>query len=97
MDDVVRARPLGLETAIDADSAGFSGGELRRIGLARAYLCDPQVLILDEPFAGLEAALADRLTANLSQWATAARAQSSCCDMKSTGVMARSPAVTQLL
>lgn len=69
--EAVRVRPLGLDTGIDADGGGFSGGELRRIGLARAILCDPEVLILDEPFAGLEAALADRLTAHLADWTAA--------------------------
>jgi ATP-binding cassette subfamily C protein CydC len=50
----------------------FSGGELRRIGLARALLAKPEILILDEPFAGLEAELAQRLAANLDDWAAQA-------------------------
>ncbi|MEZ5998162.1 MAG: ATP-binding cassette domain-containing protein [Hyphomonas sp.] len=49
----------------------FSGGELRRLGLARALLVQPEILVLDEPFAGLEPALADRLAKNLSAWASA--------------------------
>ncbi|MEZ5954702.1 MAG: ATP-binding cassette domain-containing protein [Hyphomonas sp.] len=49
----------------------FSGGELRRIGLARALLARPEILILDEPFAGLEPALAERLARNLADWAHA--------------------------
>jgi ATP-binding cassette subfamily C protein CydC len=71
VDDVVDRSACGLDTPLDSDGGGFSGGELRRIGLARALLSDPQVLVLDEPFAGLEPALVERLTHNLSQWATA--------------------------
>jgi ATP-binding cassette subfamily C protein CydC len=67
--DVVRARPRGLDALLDSDGGGFSGGELRRIGIARAVLAAPQVLILDEPFTGLEAGLARRLSRNLSTWA----------------------------
>jgi len=72
--DAVRTRPLGLDTGIDADGGGFSGGELRRIGLARAIICAPDVLILDEPFAGLEANLTGRLTAQLAEWAAGTHA-----------------------
>lgn len=68
----VTARPEGLNTRFGEDNLPFSGGELRRIGLARALLAKPEILILDEPFAGLEAELAQRLAANLDDWATQA-------------------------
>ncbi|MBT6287526.1 MAG: ATP-binding cassette domain-containing protein [Oceanospirillales bacterium] len=41
--------------------AGLSGGQLRRLGLARALLRQPQLLILDEPTAHLDADSADQL------------------------------------
>lgn len=66
--EFVFARAEGLESLIGEGGAGFSGGELRRLGLARALLADPDLLILDEPFAGLDKALADRLAARLSDW-----------------------------
>jgi ATP-binding cassette subfamily C protein CydC len=52
----------------DADANAFSGGERRRLGIARAIVARPQLLLLDEPFAGLEDALADALRANLARW-----------------------------
>ena len=41
---------------LDAKTKHFSGGEMRRIGIARALLKDPKVLYLDEPTANLDAA-----------------------------------------
>lgn len=71
-DEFVAARPEGLNVRFNEGDLPFSGGELRRIGLARALLVNPEALILDEPFAGLEAELARRLAANLNAWATEA-------------------------
>ncbi|MDX1293481.1 MAG: ATP-binding cassette domain-containing protein, partial [Hyphomonas sp.] len=67
--DFVRQRADGLETMFANAESGFSGGELRRIGLARALLAGPQVLILDEPFAGLQPALAEEIADRLAGWA----------------------------
>lgn len=47
--------PKGLDTVIGERGFGLSGGEARRIGLARLLLRDPQLLLLDEPTAFLDA------------------------------------------
>lgn len=46
--------PDGLDTVIGERGVGLSGGEARRIGLARLLLRDPQLLLLDEPTAFLD-------------------------------------------
>ncbi|MFZ2951255.1 MAG: ATP-binding cassette domain-containing protein, partial [Desulfuromonadaceae bacterium] len=47
--------PLGLDTVLGDRGAGLSGGELKRLALARAYLCRATLVVLDEPTAGLDA------------------------------------------
>ena len=49
------ARRGGLEMVIDHRGSGLSGGERRRIGLARAILSGRPLLLLDEPTADLDA------------------------------------------
>lgn len=63
----VAGLPLGLDTAMGEGSSTVSGGEARRIALARALLKDAPILLLDEPTEGLDAATEQEVVTRLAE------------------------------
>ena len=65
--------PDGFETMVGASGEGSnpaSGGQIRKIAIARALLSKPQVLIADEPTADLDSDSAERVMKTLRGYAT---------------------------
>jgi ATP-binding cassette subfamily C protein CydC len=63
--DWVASLPDGWDTLVGEDGARVSGGERRRIALARTFLAGAPVLVLDEPTAHLDPQTADALVADI--------------------------------
>jgi ABC-2 type transport system ATP-binding protein len=59
IDELVRA--FGLDELIDRPVSSYSGGQRRRLEIARAIVSRPQVLFLDEPTVGLDARIRHEL------------------------------------
>ncbi|HET9064851.1 MAG TPA: heme ABC exporter ATP-binding protein CcmA [Gemmatimonadales bacterium] len=64
---------VGLIDRADLPARGFSRGMLQRLALARTDLHRPPLLLLDEPFTGLDPVAADTLRQRIATWRTADR------------------------
>ncbi len=56
---------LGIEKLSDRLASRLSGGEAQRVSLARAFVIDPELLLLDEPFSALDSPTRARLLSDL--------------------------------
>ncbi|WP_339774765.1 ATP-binding cassette domain-containing protein [uncultured Thalassospira sp.] len=65
--DKIIAEKGGLSALIGSRGEGLSGGEARRLALARALLRNPKVLLLDEPTEGLDDATATAVLQGIRQ------------------------------
>ena len=68
LDERVRAAPDGLETTLGESGGILSGGERKRLSLARALLAGRPWLLLDEPTEGLDAKTEAELIQRLRAW-----------------------------
>ena len=69
-EELIAGLPHGYETVLGDRGQGLSGGEIQRIALARAFLKEADVLVLDEPVAGLDTALAERIARSIEMLST---------------------------
>lgn len=60
--------PEQLDTWVGAHGYQLSGGEARRVALARVLLNTAPLLIMDEPFTGVDAATKDTISQRLAPW-----------------------------
>ena len=64
----VKMHPRGLDMEIVDGGAGVSTGQRQSIGMARLYLQDPSIILLDEPTASFDQLLELKVVANLKSW-----------------------------
>ncbi|WP_281256708.1 type I secretion system permease/ATPase [Tabrizicola aquatica] len=84
--DMIVRLPQGYDTRVSAAGGRLSGGQMQRIGLARALYGDPVLLILDEPNSNLD---------NAGSMAVNAAIRTMKAEGKSVLIMAHRPAAIQ--
>ena len=65
LERIAPSDPLGAPVSRAAGKAGLSGGERRRLAIARTLLADPHILLLDEPAAGIDVISVNRIAEEL--------------------------------
>ena len=63
--DYVNKKERGWDSIVGENGAKLSGGQIQRLGIARALFKKPQILILDEATSGLDKETEEKLLSNL--------------------------------
>jgi ATP-binding cassette, subfamily B, bacterial PglK len=66
LDEFLRKLDNGLDHIVGENGSSLSGGEIQRIGLARALYNNPKVLILDEPTSALDKVMSNKIMETIS-------------------------------
>jgi ABC-type multidrug transport system fused ATPase/permease subunit len=66
-DEFIAHLPRGIETEVGENGAKLSGGQRQRVSIARAFLKDAPILILDEPTASLDSIAEQAVLASLTR------------------------------
>ncbi len=60
------SKAMGIESLLGRRAAQLSGGEAQRVSLARAFVLDPELLLMDEPFSAVDPPTRAQLLKDLS-------------------------------